>query len=95
MIGLWTRISSVFVAITMMVAVLAVHLSGGFFASNKGFEYPLTLAAMAIALLFTGPGKFSIDALLSRRSSVEALDKVVDPAVNTRYTGPTGKAIHA
>ena len=34
----------------MLVAIFAVHLSGGFLAP-EGFEYPFTLAGMALALM--------------------------------------------
>ncbi len=69
-IGLLTRPSALFVAVTMFVAS-AQHLSGGFFASNKGMEFPLTLAVMALAVVFLGPGKYSIDSMLASRKAGE------------------------
>ena len=48
----------------MLVAVVTVHLSKGFFAQNGGYEYAFVLAVAALTLAFTGPGSFSIDAIV-------------------------------
>jgi putative oxidoreductase len=53
-LGVLTRVAAFLIACTMLTAVVGVHLSGGFFASNKGYEYPLALFAMALALLISG-----------------------------------------
>ena len=66
-IGLLTRVSAFFIACTMLTAVVGVHWGGGFFASNRGYEYPLSLLAMAIALLIAGGGQASVDKALSGR----------------------------
>ena len=47
----------------MVVAALAVHRSGGLFATTNGIEVPLLYAAGAVALALTGPGAYSLDAL--------------------------------
>ena len=60
-LGLLTRVAAFFIACTMLTAVIGVHLAGGFFASNKGFEYPLALLAMSLALLISGGGMLSVD----------------------------------
>jgi len=49
----------------MLTAVVGVHWNNGLFGSNRGFEYPLTLLAMALALLISGGGQASIDRALS------------------------------
>ena len=64
-LGFLTRVGAFFIACTMLTAVAGVHWSGGFFASNRGYEYPLTLLAMAIALVISGGGQASIDKGLS------------------------------
>lgn len=64
-LGLLTRVGAFFIACTMLTAVVGVHLTGGFFASNRGYEYPLALLAMAIALLISGGGQASVDKGLS------------------------------
>jgi putative oxidoreductase len=68
--GLLTRLASVGLAAVMLGAIFLVHLAAGFFAP-QGFEFPLTLVAATLALLFTGAGRFSLDALLAgRRTTV-------------------------
>ena len=62
-IGLATRLAALSIALTMLVAIIGVHW-GAFFASNRGFEYPLALLAMAIALVIMGGGQASLDRFL-------------------------------
>ena len=64
--GLLTRLAGVGLAITMIGAIGFVHLSAGFFAPN-GIEFPLALLGVAVALALTGPGRYSLDALIARR----------------------------
>ncbi len=64
-LGFLTRVGAFFVACTMLTAVVGVHWSGGFFASNRGFEFPLSLLGMALALLISGGGQASVDRALS------------------------------
>ena len=61
--GLLTRWAALGLAITMAVAVVKVHWASGLFAQNGGFEYPLTLLAVSIALLIRGAGPLSLDGL--------------------------------
>lgn len=70
LIGLLTRLSSLGLLIVMAVAVFKVHFSNGFFSQNRGFEYPLTLLGIALSLLISGAGNFSIDALFCRKKSI-------------------------
>lgn len=67
LVGLLTRIAGLLVAVTMFVAMTWVHLPNGFFLSNRGIEFTLVLFAMALALVLTGPGTPSADALLKRQ----------------------------
>ena len=66
-LGLATRFISIPLLFTMVVAIVTVHLGNGFEAGNNGFEIPLYYLIMLTVLLFTGPGKFSIDNLLSKK----------------------------
>ena len=65
-LGFLTRVGAFFIACVMLTAIVAVHLPGGFFASNRGFEFPMSLLAMALALLIAGGGQASVDRALSR-----------------------------
>ena len=64
LLGLMTRGAALVLAITMLVAIFSVHLSNGFFMSANGFEYALALFGTSIALMFSGAGKYSMDAIL-------------------------------
>lgn len=68
-LGLLVRPAALVLALTMLVAIFAVHLSSGFFLSNNGYEYALTLFAASVSLMFSGAGCASLDALLARRCS--------------------------
>lgn len=65
-LGLFTRLAALGLAVNMLGAVLLVHLAAGFFLPN-GVEFALSLFAAAVALALTGPGAFSLDAVLGRR----------------------------
>jgi len=66
-LGLATRIISIPLMITMLVAIFAVHYTNGFNAGDNGFEIPLYYLLMLFVLLINGAGKFSLDNLISRR----------------------------
>lgn len=70
-VGLFTRVASLFVMGVMVVAVWKVHWARGL-TGQGGFEFPLALGTIAFAFIFLGPGPLSLDALLSRkRGSVQ------------------------
>lgn len=50
-------------ALGAMVMAIKMHWGKGFFNSKGGFEYPLALLAMSIAIGITGAGAFSLDHL--------------------------------
>ena len=62
--GAVTPLASAVAIATMLVAILSVHISKGFFSQNGGYELPLLYAAGAAGIAFAGPGQLSVDALL-------------------------------
>jgi putative oxidoreductase len=62
--GFLTPLAALGMTIVMLNAIAVVHWSKGFFNSNGGLEFPLTLATIAVAVAATGPGRFSIDRAL-------------------------------
>jgi putative oxidoreductase len=64
-LGFLTRVAAFLIACVMITAIIGVHWNSGFFANNRGYEYPLSLLAMAIALLIAGGGQASVDKGLS------------------------------
>lgn len=60
-IGLLARPAAAVLAVTMLVAIVTVHLSNGFFMSNNGYEFALALLAISLAVLVEGAGKLSLD----------------------------------
>lgn len=69
LVGLLTRPAAVVLAITMLVAILSVHISNGLFMANNGYEYALALLAASVSLMFSGAGKLSIDTAIAARSA--------------------------
>lgn len=63
MLGLATRLASIPLVITMAVIVFVVHGADPF----RQQELPLLFGLAYLTLLFTGPGKLSLDALISKR----------------------------
>ncbi|MGV6844640.1 MAG: HvfX family Cu-binding RiPP maturation protein [Lutibacter sp.] len=65
--GFATRIISIPLIFVMLVAIKTVHLAHGFEAGDNGFEIPLYYILMLLTLFVFGPGKVSIDHLISRK----------------------------
>ena len=56
----------------MIVAALSVHWKNGFFAASNGIEITVLFGVAALALAFTGFGRFSLDAIVG-------LDALITP----------------
>jgi len=63
MTGAVTRVTAALQVFAMLVATLLVHLPNGFFLPN-GVEFTLTLMLASLALTMTGPGRYSVDAMV-------------------------------
>jgi putative oxidoreductase len=68
--GAGTRLAAAAIAFSMAVAIATVHWPHGFFAP-QGYEFPLTLLVANLALILTGAGRYSVDALATNRRRAE------------------------
>ncbi len=66
-IGLLVRPAALVLAITMLVAIITVHLQNGLFMANNGYEFGLALLVIALSLTIRGAGSLSIDRLLQTK----------------------------
>jgi len=68
--GVLTRVAAFGIGGVMVVAALTVHFEYGFFMNwsgeqaGEGFEFHILAAAMALALVIKGAGRWSVDRLL-------------------------------
>lgn len=83
-LGLLTRLGAFSIGTTMVVAIISMHLPGPFL---DGYEFPLTLLAIAGVFLLAGPGRFSLDAVIRRRLS--RAPAASQPAAGRERPAPT------
>ncbi|MEH6346991.1 MAG: DoxX family protein [Bermanella sp.] len=67
MLGLLVRPAALTLAVSMLVAIFAVHINNGLFMSNNGYEYALALLVISIGLIIRGAGSFSADRLIQQK----------------------------
>lgn len=73
--GLFSRVSSFALAVTMVVAVFTVHIHNGLFmnwngtAAGEGFEYHILYFAIVFVVMVKGGGAFALDNILSRKAA--------------------------
>lgn len=65
-LGLLTPVVAALLAADMLGAILLLHLPNGFYATDGGYEFVLTLFGASLALALTGPGAYALDAVLGR-----------------------------
>ena len=63
-LGFLTPLAGIMIAGTMLMAIVKVHAPNGLWATSNGYEYNLTLLAVAIGIAFIGAGQYSLDAFL-------------------------------
>jgi putative oxidoreductase len=63
-LGLLTPLAGILIAGTMFMAIVKVHAPNGLWATANGYEFNLTLLAVAIGVALIGPGQFALDAFL-------------------------------
>jgi len=77
--GLLGRVSAFGMAVNMLVAALMVHASNRFFMNwagnqkGEGFEYHLLAIGLALVVILSGAGKWSVDRLLAGRLDAQRL----------------------
>ncbi len=64
--GLFTRLAACLVLWAVILVIYSARWDQGFLLSND-FQYPFTLAGVAVALMFGGGGRFSIDRAITRQ----------------------------
>ena len=74
-LGFATRIVSVAIMSLFTGIILTTHIGNGFFMNwsgaqaGEGFEFHLLIIGMAIALLISGAGKWSLDIVMQRKNN--------------------------
>jgi putative oxidoreductase len=74
-IGLFTRPAALLVALNMTGAVVVAHLDDPFL----GMEKALLFLVIAVAFLLTGPGRYSIDAIIRGRQDRRTVSRFARP----------------
>ncbi len=66
LVGFFTRAAALVVFLNLFVAIWKVHLHNGLLGSPErpGYEFPLSAAALAFALIFFGGGAIALDHVL-------------------------------
>ncbi len=73
LVGFLTRFSAASIGVIMMGAITMVHLPNGFFMNwfgkqaGEGYEYHLLVIGIAVALLITGAGRWSVDQVIAEK----------------------------
>jgi len=68
-LGFATPLAATLIISVMFVATVTVHLKNGFFNHAQGYEFPLTLAAVALSVAIIGAGPISVDGALHLRDA--------------------------
>jgi putative oxidoreductase len=68
-LGAATPLAATLIVSVMLVAIVTVHWSKGYFNHNGGYELLLLYAVTALSIVLAGPGRFSIDAIVGRSPS--------------------------
>jgi putative oxidoreductase len=63
-LGLLSPLGSLAIAGTMLVAIATVHWANGFWNTQRGYEFNLTILAAVTAAALAGPGSYSLDEAL-------------------------------
>lgn len=61
LLGLFTRLAALVLAVEFLVIILRVKWTKGFLMSTGGWEWDWALLTMVLSLLLTGPGRAALD----------------------------------
>lgn len=70
LVGVLVRLSAVLGGVIMLTATVLVHVPNGYPATEGGVELTLALLLVALTLVFTGPGRLSVEHDLLERELV-------------------------
>jgi putative oxidoreductase len=67
LVGVFTAVAGVLLALDMLGALLIVHIDKGVFVAGGGYELVVALGVGALLLAVFGAGRYSVDGLLGRK----------------------------
>jgi putative oxidoreductase len=62
-LGALLPLAGLALTVVMLGAMFYVHMDGGFFSRDGGYEYVLLLAAVSLAIGFSGGGALAVDSM--------------------------------
>lgn len=68
-LGLFTTVAGLLVALNMLGAVLFVHAPHGVFVAGNGWELVAVIGLASLVFALVGPGRISLDAVIAGRRS--------------------------
>jgi len=80
-LGLLTPLAALALTIVMLNAIVTVRWQNGFWSQNNGYEFELTLMAVALAVAATGPGRLSLDRAVGWDDEITGLSWAVGALV--------------
>jgi putative oxidoreductase len=96
-LGAATPLAATSLIATMTTAIRTVHWKNGFFVTNGGYEYNLTIIAALLLIADAGPGPLSVDAAFGIEESGPgvALAAAAVGVLGSTITLAAAKAAHA
>ncbi len=62
--GVLTPLAAVIITVTMLVAIATVTGRNGYWATSNGWEYSAAIIVVALGVALTGPGSYTLAALI-------------------------------
>jgi putative oxidoreductase len=95
-LGAFTPAAAASLIATMTTAIRTVHIKNGFWSSDGGYEYNLTIIAALLLIVDGGPGPFSVDSALGieETGAGAALAALAAGVLGSTVTLAAAKAAH-